>query len=42
MLARYADCASTMGLGLTLSERWRTLRRAMLSAQTEASRAPCC
>ncbi len=38
MLARYADCASTMGLGITLSERWRTLRRAMLSAQTEASR----
>ena len=38
MLARYADCASTMGLGTTLSARWRGLRRSMLSAQTEASR----
>jgi PrtD family type I secretion system ABC transporter len=38
MLARHADCASTMGLAPSLSARWRALRRAMLSAQTEASR----
>jgi PrtD family type I secretion system ABC transporter len=38
MLARHADCASTMGLAPALSARWRSLRRAMLSAQTEASR----
>jgi PrtD family type I secretion system ABC transporter len=38
MLARHADCASTMGLAPALSARWRSLRRAMLSAQNEASR----
>jgi PrtD family type I secretion system ABC transporter len=38
MLARHADCAATMGLAPNLGARWRALRRAMLSAQTEASR----
>ena len=38
ILTRYADCASTMGLNQTLAARWRGLRRAMLSAQSEASR----
>ena len=38
MLARHADCASTMGLPDSLSARWRALRRDMLSAQNEASR----
>ncbi len=38
MLARHADCAATMGLAPNLAARWRGLRRAMLSAQTEASR----
>jgi PrtD family type I secretion system ABC transporter len=38
VLSRFADCASTMGLGQTLSARWRGLRLAMLSAQSEASR----
>ena len=38
MLSRHADCASTMGLAPALASRWRSLRRAMLTAQTEASR----
>ena len=38
MLTRNADCASTMGLAPALSGRWRALRRAMLTAQNEASR----
>ena len=36
-ITRYADCARTMGLGLTLSDRWRELRGEMLAAQTRAS-----
>lgn len=36
-VTRYADCARTMGLGATLTERWHALRGAMLSAQTSAS-----
>jgi PrtD family type I secretion system ABC transporter len=36
-VTRYADCARTMGLGATLTERWRALRGDMLAAQTEAS-----
>lgn len=38
ILARQADCAATMALGPELSTRWRMLRRAMLGAQSEASR----
>ncbi len=36
-VTRYADCARTMGLGTALTERWRTLRQDMLSAQNRAS-----
>ncbi len=36
-VTRYADCARTMGLGSTLTERWRALRGEMLTAQTRAS-----
>ena len=36
-VTRYADCARTMGLGATLTERWRALRGDMLVAQTRAS-----
>ena len=36
-VTRYADCARTMGLGATLTERWRALRGDMLMAQTRAS-----
>ena len=36
-VTRYADCARTMGLGATLTERWRALRGDMLAAQTRAS-----
>ena len=36
-IARNADCARTMGLGVTLTERWRQLRGDMLSAQNRAS-----
>jgi PrtD family type I secretion system ABC transporter len=36
-VTRYADCARTMGMGATLTERWRALRGDMLSAQTRAS-----
>ena len=36
-VTRYADCARTMGLGSTLTERWRALRGDMLAAQTRAS-----
>jgi ATP-binding cassette subfamily C protein/ATP-binding cassette subfamily C exporter for protease/lipase/ATP-binding cassette subfamily C protein EexD len=36
-VTRYADCARTMGLGATLTERWRALRGDMLTAQTRAS-----
>jgi PrtD family type I secretion system ABC transporter len=37
-VTRYADGASTMGLGPGLTTRWQGLRRAMLSAQNDASR----
>ena len=37
-IARHADCASTMGLGAGLAERWRAWRAEMLDAQNEASR----
>jgi PrtD family type I secretion system ABC transporter len=37
-IARHADCASTMGLGGTLTDHWRGLRADMLAAQNEASR----
>ena len=36
-IARYADCARTMGLGVTLTDRWRLLRGDMLAAQNQAS-----
>jgi PrtD family type I secretion system ABC transporter len=36
-VTRYADCARTMGMGATLTDRWRALRGEMLSAQTRAS-----
>ncbi len=36
-VTRYADCARTMGMGSALTERWRTLRHDMLSAQNTAS-----
>lgn len=36
-IARNADCARTMGLGVTLTERWRRLRGDMLAAQNRAS-----
>lgn len=36
-VTRYADCARSMGMGVALSERWRTLRGEMLVAQTTAS-----
>jgi PrtD family type I secretion system ABC transporter len=36
-VTRYGDCARTMGMGETLTGRWRALRGEMLSAQTEAS-----
>jgi PrtD family type I secretion system ABC transporter len=36
-ITRYADCASTMGLGPHLSARWQALRRHMLAAQNQAS-----
>jgi PrtD family type I secretion system ABC transporter len=38
VIARYADCGSTMGLGPALTVRWQSLRRHMLDAQNEASR----
>ena len=37
-IARYADCARTMGMGATLTARWRALRGDMLAAQNQASR----
>ncbi len=37
VIARYADCASTMELGPALTTRWQALRRLMLNAQNEAS-----
>ena len=37
-IGRYADCARTMGMGATLTDRWRHLRGEMLMAQNEASR----
>jgi len=37
-IARYADCASTMGLGTSLAARWSALRASMLEAQNAASR----
>jgi PrtD family type I secretion system ABC transporter len=37
-VTRYADCASTMGLGPGLTTRWQKLRRLMLDAQNDASR----
>ncbi len=36
-VTRYADCARTMGLGATLTDRWRFLRGEMLAAQNTAS-----
>ena len=36
-VTRYADCARTMGMGATLSDRWRFLRGDMLAAQNTAS-----
>jgi ATP-binding cassette subfamily C protein len=36
-ITRHADCARTMGMGATLTERWRTLRGEMLAAQNKAS-----
>jgi PrtD family type I secretion system ABC transporter len=36
-VTRYADCARTMGLGVTLTARWRMLRGDMLAAQAQAS-----
>lgn len=36
-IARNADCARTMGLGETLTHRWRALRGEMLAAQNLAS-----
>ena len=36
-VTRYADCARTMGLGATLTDRWRALRGDMLAAQNTAS-----
>jgi ATP-binding cassette, subfamily C, bacterial len=36
-ITRYADCARTMGLGGALSDRWRSLRQAMLVEQNLAS-----
>ncbi|MGE4047645.1 MAG: type I secretion system permease/ATPase [Acetobacteraceae bacterium] len=36
-VTRYADCARTMGLGVTLTDRWRQLRGDMLAAQNKAS-----
>ena len=37
-VTRYADCARTMGMGATLTARWRALRGDMLAAQNQASR----
>jgi PrtD family type I secretion system ABC transporter len=37
-IARHAECASTMGLGRALADRWQVLRAEMLAAQNEASR----
>ena len=37
-VTRFADGASTMGLAPGLTSRWQNLRRAMLSAQNDASR----
>lgn len=36
-VTRYADCARTMGMGVTLTARWRSLRGEMLAAQNSAS-----
>ena len=36
-VTRYADCARTMGMGATLTDRWRSLRGDMLAAQNQAS-----
>lgn len=36
-VTRYADCARTMGMGATLTDRWRALRGDMLAAQNTAS-----
>lgn len=36
-VTRYGDCARTMGMGETLTGRWRRLRGDMLAAQTSAS-----
>jgi ATP-binding cassette, subfamily C, bacterial len=36
-ITRYADCARTMGLGATLTDRWRSLRLEMLASQNSAS-----
>ena len=36
-VTRYADCARTMGMGVTLTDRWRSLRGDMLAAQNQAS-----
>ena len=36
-VTRYADCARTMGMGATLTDRWRALRGDMLFAQNTAS-----
>ena len=36
-VTRYGDCARTMGMGETLTGRWRALRGEMLSAQSDAS-----
>jgi len=37
-ISRYGDCARTMGLGATLTRRWRAMRNEMLAAQNQASR----
>jgi PrtD family type I secretion system ABC transporter len=37
-IARHADCASTMGLGRALADRWQAMRAEMLAAQNAASR----
>jgi ABC-type protease/lipase transport system fused ATPase/permease subunit len=36
-VTRYAVCARTMGMGATLTDRWRSLRGDMLAAQNKAS-----
>lgn len=36
-IARHADCASTMGLGVSLADRWKSLRAEMLDAQNLAT-----